>query len=112
MGNKYMSRKNVEARFTFDKRYWGRSIFEELCKTERIFVLPDMHNGGEGAREACKLTLIREWSEYDIDAPDGEKELYSCTWKVCAPAWRIWSLMERLDARKVPYETDFGLIVE
>lgn len=112
MGNKYVSKKPVEAEFTFDSKWTGREVFEDLCKLERIFVLPDMHDGPENAREACKLTLVRERCNYDIEAIDREKEEYSCTWRVCAPAWRIWSLIERLDARGESYETDFGLIVE
>jgi hypothetical protein len=106
-----MSKKEVEARFTFNDEWYGRKVFEDLCKLERIFVLPDVHDSGEGAREACKLTLVHEWSEYDIEVKGG-KRMYSCTWLVCAPEWRVWSLMERLDARKICYETDFGLIVE
>lgn len=107
MGN-YMSRTLVSAEFTFDKEWWGRHEFEEVCKAERIFVLPDMNGGGEGARKACKMVLLRERKEYNI----GKAETFSCTWRIIAPEWRIWSLMERLDARKIPYETDFGLIVE
>ena len=104
----YKSRKHVEAEFTFDEEWWGRHVFEEVCGSERIYVLPSAHDGGEHAREACKLTLVQEYREYLEGAP----AQYSCTWRVTAPEWRIWSLMERLDARGVPYETTFGLIVE
>ena len=104
----YKSRKHVDAEFTFDKEWWGRNVFEKYCGFERIFVLPSSYDGGEHAREACKLTLVQEYREY----LEGSPEQYSCTWRVTAPEWRIWSLMERLDARGVPYETDFGLIVE
>lgn len=108
--NRTMSKTFVEARITlFDKFYYEE--FKKLAEFEHILLKYDWRLNNPAHYIKGSWDLISKSDTYF----EGEGEKFEVTLRVCAPEWRIWGLLERLDCygeSGIYYETNFGLLVE
>lgn len=108
--NRTMSKTFVEAEIKlFCKFYYEE--FAKLAKFEHILKEYDWRLKEPAEYIKGSWKRISWLDTYSEEA--GEK--FEVTIRVCAPEWRIWGLLERMDCygeNGIEYETDFGLIVE